>query len=177
MVAAVTAETTMTARRCIIMTIRLTAAYTMGRSVFRASIIFSRKYYVLPQGKVVETAIGCFAGDMKEGEWRFSKKSRDVKSVLTVEYAAGLRSGCYSYRSVCSSRAFVSGGSDILLRMRVENNHPVDAVECDYRLPRHIELDGDIVKRLIPLDVVLAVFFLLFLGFLPVFVNSGPEIP
>ena len=98
--------------------------------IYNGSFRFSRKYYVLPQGKVVETAIGCFAGDMKEGEWRFSKKSRDVKSVLTVEYAAGLRSGCYYYRSVCSSRAFVSGGSDILLRMRVENNHPVDAVEC-----------------------------------------------
>lgn len=52
--------------------------------IYNGSFRFSRKYYVLPQGKVVETAIGCFAGDMKEGEWRFSKKSRDVKSVLTV---------------------------------------------------------------------------------------------
>lgn len=99
--------------------------------IYNGTFNFTRKYTDVALGKVVETACGCFASGMKEGKWTFSKKAYGIKSELTAEYAGGRLTGLYSYKSVCSQNAAAFKTGVTKIRIKVEDNHPVSAIECN----------------------------------------------
>lgn len=111
------------------------AAYYYDESddgrVYNGLFHFSRTYRDYALGKIIETACGRYADGVKDGTWKYTSRAHGVRRTLTVEYAGGRLTGQYTYKSVCSSgvAGFKTGTNTI--RIRTENNHPVNAVECN----------------------------------------------
>lgn len=99
--------------------------------IYNGMFRFTRKFTDVALGKVVETACGCFASGMKEGKWTFVSKAHGMKRELTAEYACGRLTGLYSYKGTFSSGVTTFKAGTTTMRIWLENNHPVDVIECD----------------------------------------------
>ena len=100
-----------------------------GNRIYNGKFWYKRKSYNNPSGRLLETAIGYFKNNKKNGKWEFTQKSKGLNKKLIASFTDGKHEGIYNYKAVCHSRTFNFKTGKTTLKLRMSAELPVGEVK------------------------------------------------